>query len=360
MRASTNPSGANRVERRMNYAPIDADGHVMETDDELRRYLPPPFEGRRALTALFPSLDGWPRSTRKSPDHTPCLQKWRQFLDQSGVAGAVLYPTMGLAMAHIKDAKWAGVMARCYNNYLYAEYLEKEPHRLWGVALLPLQDVGAAAEELERCVKELKMVGGVIPAAGLPRGLGHAMYDPLYEAAVRLNVPLAVHGGSSAGLGLDLYDSFVKILVMEHAVAQQIHFTSYLLDGAPVRFPGLKMAFLEAGVGWVPYLMERLDEKFEKLPQQAPLLSHEPSHYVRSCPIYFSCELEEKILPYVISLGLQKRIMYPSDFPHERPTLEEFLADIPRFGERGDLSDETKKRILRDNCIEFYSLKPSD
>jgi predicted TIM-barrel fold metal-dependent hydrolase len=66
------------------------------------------------------------------------------------------------------------------------------------------------------------------------------MYDPLYEAAVRLDVPLAVHGGSSAGLGLDLYDSFVKILVMEHAVAQQIHFTSYLLDGGPVRFPGLK------------------------------------------------------------------------------------------------------------------------
>ena len=40
----------------MNYAPIDADGHVMETDDELRRYLPSPFEGRRALTALFPSI----------------------------------------------------------------------------------------------------------------------------------------------------------------------------------------------------------------------------------------------------------------------------------------------------------------
>lgn len=53
------------------YAPIDADGHVMETDDELRRYLPAPFEGRRALTALFPSLDGWPRSTRKAPDNTP-------------------------------------------------------------------------------------------------------------------------------------------------------------------------------------------------------------------------------------------------------------------------------------------------
>ena len=131
----------------MNYAPIDADGHVMETDDELRRYLPAPFEGRRALTALFPSLDGWPRSTRKPPDNTPCLQKWRMFLDGSGVAGSVLYPTMGLAMAHIKDVKWAPVMARCYNDYLYGEYLEKEPRRLWGVALLPVQDITAAAED---------------------------------------------------------------------------------------------------------------------------------------------------------------------------------------------------------------------
>ncbi len=138
------------------YAPIDADGHVMETDDELRRYLPPPFEGRRALTALFPSLDGWPRSTRKAPDPTPCLQKWRSFLDSSGVAGSVLYPTMGLAMAHIKDVKWATVMARCYNDYLYGEYLRQEPNRLWGVALLPIQDITAAAEELERCVTELE------------------------------------------------------------------------------------------------------------------------------------------------------------------------------------------------------------
>ena len=340
-----------------NYAPIDADGHVMETDDELRRYLPAPFEGRRALTALFPSLDGWPRSTRKAPDPTPGLKKWRMFLDGSGVAGSVLYPTMGLAMAHIKDVKWAAVMARCYNDYLYGEYLQHEPKRLFGVALLPVQDISAAAEELERCVRDLKMVGGVIPAVGLPKGLGHPMYDPLYQTAVRLNVPLALHGGSSAGLGLDLFDSFIKILVMEHAVAQQIHFTSYLLDGGPVRFPTLKIAFLEAGVGWVPYLMERLDEKYEKLPQQAPLLTKAPSEYVRDGAIYFSCELEEKILSYVIGLGLEKKIMYPSDYPHERPTLEEFLADIPHFLAREDLSDNAKKLILRDNCVDFYSLR---
>jgi predicted TIM-barrel fold metal-dependent hydrolase len=339
------------------YAPIDADGHVMEIDDDLRRYLPAPFEGRRALTALFPSLDGWPRSTRKAPDPVPCIERWRMFLNASGVAGSVLYPTMGLAMAHIKDVQWATVMARCYNDYLYGEYLSQEPERLWGVALLPIQDIASSCDELERCVKDLKMVGGVIPAVGLTKGLGHPMYDPLYQTAVRLNVPLAVHGGSSAGLGLDILDSFVKILVLEHAVAQQIHFTSFLLDGGAVRFPRLKIAFLEAGVGWVPYLMERLDEKYEKLPHQAPLLTKAPSEYVRGGAIYFSCELEEKILPYVIGLGLEKKIMYPSDFPHERPTLEQFLADIPHFQAREDLSAALKKLVLRDNCIDFYSLK---
>jgi hypothetical protein len=49
--------------------------------------------------------------------------------------------------------------------------------------------------------------------------------------------------------------------------------------------------------------------------------------------------------------------MYPSDFPHERPTLEQFLADIPHFQAREDLSAPVKKIILRDNCIDFYSLK---
>jgi predicted TIM-barrel fold metal-dependent hydrolase len=111
------------------------------------------------------------------------------------------------------------------------------------------------------------------------------MYDPLYEAAVRLDVPLAVHGGSSAGLGLDLYDSFVKILVVEHAVAQQIHFTSYLLDGGPVRFPGLKIAFLEAGVGWVPYLIERLDENSKS--SRSRLLCYPMSRAIMSGPVQF-------------------------------------------------------------------------
>ena len=67
---------------------------------------------------------------------------------------------MGLAMAHIKDVQWASVMARCYNDYLYGEYLAQEPERLWGVALLPIQDVAAAATNLNAASKICKWSAG--------------------------------------------------------------------------------------------------------------------------------------------------------------------------------------------------------
>jgi predicted TIM-barrel fold metal-dependent hydrolase len=59
----------------------------------------------------------------------------------------------------------------------------------------------------------------------------------------------------------------------------------------------------------------------------------------------------------MVGLGLEKKILYPSDFPHERPTLEKFLCDVPRFRALEALSEAVKKLILRDNCIDFYSLK---
>ena len=71
----------------------------------------------------------------------------------------------------------------------------------------------------------------------------------------------------------------------------------------------------------------------------------------------FFLRARRKDTSIAVGLGLERKIMYPSDYPHERPTLEEFLADIPRFRARKDLSDEIKKLILRDSCIDFYWLK---
>lgn len=86
------------------------------------------------------------------------------------------------------------------------------------------------------------------------------------------------------------------------------------------------------------------------------LLKRKPSEYIRGGNLYFSCEVEERTLPYVIELLGEDQIFFASDYPHERDR-QQFLSDIPEFIERTDLSDKTKEKVLLHNARRFYRLE---
>ncbi len=121
-----------------------------------------------------------------------------------------------------------------------------------------------AAKELERAVRELGMVAGMLPGVMSPmRGLGLPEFDPIYQMAERLDVPLAVHSGPAVELGLDHVQSFAGVYPLSHPFAQMQQLTSMMIYGVFERFPKLRVAYLESGCGWVPYLADRLDESWE-------------------------------------------------------------------------------------------------
>ena len=135
-----------------------------------------------------------------------------------------------------------------------------------------------------------------------------------------------------------------------------IQFTSIICDGVLEQFPKLKIAFLEAGCGWLPYMMDRLDYEYETRGARSfPNLKKKPSDYVKDCPVYVTCEPEETSLAHVAQVVGDDRIMFPSDYPHER-VYGEFLKDIPELLKRPELSDATKQRILYDNAKDFYRI----
>ena len=154
------------------YRIIDADGHVMELDEQLREYIGPPFnqlEWHRSYS-FWPGLtsDGFLRSLRAPGGWAgggtgPDAQDWLRFLDLNGIERTVLYPTQGLTHGLIREPEWAVALARAYNDWLYDRFMRVSP-RLVGVALLPVQDIGEAVQELRRCVTELGMPGAVLPA----------------------------------------------------------------------------------------------------------------------------------------------------------------------------------------------------
>jgi uncharacterized protein len=339
---------------------IDADGHVLENEKEIELYFEGDYKGvkRSGVFSIFPSLDGWPRGFVRGLDKisTTTAETWIQFVDGSKLDAAVLYPTAGLSFGLIQDPDWACVVARAYNNWLYDRYC-KVDSRLKGVAILPVHDPKEAVNELRHAVTEQKMVAGLLPAVTmLNKGYGHADFYPIYEEAQKLNVPLAVHGAVSRGLGFDFLQTMSMIHTLEHPLAQMIQLTSVVLDGVFDLFPKLRMGFLEAGAGWIPYMMDRMDEKFhiDRKRKHFPL-SKRPSEYFKSGNVYVTCETDERILDTVVREMGEDYMMYPTDFPHEREA-GVFAKDIPEFWERGDLSERVKRKVFSENAKRFYNM----
>ena len=332
---------------------IDGDGHIYERDDEIHPYLDAKFQydGLRNF-AFFPTLDGWHRGSFRAQFGGEALPEvphpdsndWIQFLDKYGMSSTIIYPTAGLGSGFIKDKFWFTELSKGYNNFVYDKYLKASP-RLKAVALLPVVDPSAAAQELRRAVKELGMVGGLLPAVGLRRPYGDAAFDPLYKEAQSLGVMLAVHGAPQQGLGFDFFESFTQGFVLEHPFSVMIQFTSMITDKVYQRYPDLKVAYLEASCGWAPYLIERIDQRLNGI----------ATEQVRNSPIYFHAELKDKmVLNGVISAIGDERLLYASDYPHEQP--HEIAEDLEQFLAREDLSQTSKQRILCDNMEAIYNM----
>ena len=77
-------------------------------------------------------------------------------------------------------------------------------------------------------------------------------------------MPLAIHGAPSRGLGFDFFESFVEVHALEHPLPLMIQLTNMIFQGVFELFPQLRVAYLEAGAGWMPFMMDRLDEDFER------------------------------------------------------------------------------------------------
>jgi predicted TIM-barrel fold metal-dependent hydrolase len=341
---------------------IDADGHVIESDQQLLAYLPPPYTGQDQMLSypFFPTLDGWHRTARRITDpkgvhhERPTASDWLVFLDQAHIAATVLFPTAGLAFGLIADPEWATALARGYNDWLYDRFLKANPSRLYGIALIPVQDPSEAARELRRAVSELGMVGAVLPAVGLARAYGAPEFRPIYEAAQELDVMLAVHGAPSHNLGLERFQRLIEVRTLTHPLSQMIQLTSMMFGGVFDRFPRLRVAYCEAGACWVPMIAERMDREYGARSTQAPDLKQRPSEHLRSGRIFVHCELDELGLVDALKWLPDDAFFCASDYPHELK--EEFPASLEEFRQRPDIPLAAKRKILWDNPLRLYRL----
>jgi uncharacterized protein len=333
---------------------VDSDAHVLEPAPSVRAHMPDDWA--RAGIAMS-SDGGFNRSyfgTLGPPARPATPTEYLHDLDAEGIDMAVCYPTTSLFIGDVRDAEWETVYCRAYNDWL-ADFCSADPKRLRGVALMPLHDIRRACEELNRATGKLGHVGAMIPSSFSygPGNLGEPYFDDFYREAERLGVPVGIHHSGSVRPDTAGFQQFLQIHLLSHVPEQIKAVTAVVIGGVFERFPRLRVGFLEAGCGWVPFWLEHMDEEFEKRHKEVPWLKQKPSEYIRNCASYFGMEPEEKLIPLVArEIGAEK-LMYASDYPHWD---SDWPNTVRTLVERDDVDDSLRQKIMCDNALSFYGL----
>jgi predicted TIM-barrel fold metal-dependent hydrolase len=277
-------------------------------------------------------------------------------MEQDGVAGDVLYTTLGFRMFWIKDAGFQRACFRVYNDWL-AEFCSYSPQRLKGVGLISLYDPKQGAQDLEECAK--KGLTGALIWASPPDELPFysEVYDPFWAAAQELGIPLSIH--EFAGFERIDWESSPEKRAIAGAVAShevETTFGTFILSGILERFPRLKVISAELNCGWLAYFLHRMDKTFESRGERlrgspfSTRLTMKPSEYFRR-QLYATFIDDPFGVAHRHEIGVEN-LLWSSDFPHSAtfwPHSRERIAEDFR-----DVSEGDKQKILRDNVAKLY------
>ncbi len=240
-------------------------------------------------------------------------------IDEEGIDRALMFPSIHLLWGDIRDPEVSAETCRAYNNWM-SDFCKESPDRLYGIGIVPLQDVDLAVAEAKR----LAGLGLRGLAVRPERFNGLALYDErcdaLWAVAQDDDLAVAVHGSFGTrmpGFAVGRYDDN---LFMEHMVAHPFGQMAVVMDfiagGVLDRFPRLRAGFFESGLGWIPYWLDRLDEHFEVMGHHTPSLERPPSEIFRE-QCFVSMEPGELTgLRWMIEKDLLPCILWGSDYPH--------------------------------------------
>ncbi|MDB5633248.1 MAG: hypothetical protein JWR49_2103 [Tardiphaga sp.] len=228
---------------------------------------------------------------------------------RDGVERAILSLATPFIDYHL-DARIAVEAARVFNESLASEIVSDRAH-FGGWALLPMQDPQAAALELRRCVRDHGFVGGHIASNVRGVYLHDQQFEPIFQAAVDLNVPLFVHPADP--LGKDRTKEYELTIVAGYLFDNTINILKMICSGFLDRWPTLKLVCAHAGA-FSPILRARMQREVDTNPQLSSTLKMPVGEYLRR--LYFDtiC-FEPAILRYVADVVPVEHLMLGSDAP---------------------------------------------
>lgn len=345
---------------------VDCDVHqVVKSFNDLKPYLPRTWWGRLdEVNATLPVTmyyrptglfrkdaspgDGLP------PGSDPEFTK-KDLLDRFNIDFGILTGGLFGISSHY-NPDFANAMASAFNDYTMDTWITSDER--WRTSIIvAAQDPIGAAKEIERLGSHPKVVQ-VQMTTGSRELYGQRRYYPIYEAARKHNLPIAIHlGAEGAGINPPTSAAGYPTTNFERhnilPIHPMSHLNSLVCEGVFEKFPGLKIIFVECGMAWLPGLLWRMDKNYKGLRVEVPWLKQMPSEYVKQHVKFTTQPIEEPdnyqhLLQIFDMIQADQTIMFATDYPH-------WDNDDPSFVLRR-LPDRFKDSIAGQTAKELYQL----
>jgi predicted TIM-barrel fold metal-dependent hydrolase len=272
----------------------------------------------------------------------------RDLIEGMGVTTPILSGLFrGSRVEH--DYEFMVALASAYNDWLIEEWLDKDP-QLYGSVQVIAHQPELAAREIDRVGAHPQMVQVLLPTVE-NRQYGDPMYRPIYEAALRNDLVIAMHHSADTACVLGFPRYFIEWHTLAPPQCNQAQVVSFICNGTFDKYPDLKLVVLETGVAWLPWLMWRLDQQYRELRANVPWVKRLPSEHIRD-NVRFTTQPAtdvptEDFVKLVEMVDSEDVWIFATDYPH-------YDADEVDMVLSGGLPAGLRDKIRYQNALATY------
>ena len=280
------------------------------------------------------------------------VQIVRRTIDSMGLDYQVIFPTAMLHLGMNPMEEIEVELARAYSRWL-TERILPEDKRIIALLYLPFNSP-LECEKLVRDYGDKPGIVGFTVCAVRHKPVHHNQYMKLYAMIQETGKPLVFHAGPHwDDPSFTQLNRFISMHALSFVHYNLIHMTNWIINALPERFPKLKVAWVESGLAWVPFLMQRLDHEVMMRQSEAPGLKRLPSEYMRE--MYYSSQPLERNDLELLAMTMKKinaetQLMFASDWPHWDFDPPSSITTLPF------LSEQAKRNILGLNAARAFNL----
>jgi hypothetical protein len=276
----------------------------------------------------------------------------RRAMDSMGIQMQVVFPQPMLEMGLHPEPDIVTEMTFAYNRWFTKTILPREK-RVKTLLCLPFHDPDASLKMIQEFGETPGVVGFMITSQR-HAGVHKNMFMRIYRELEERGLPLAFHAGPTWGDTMtSTMNRFLSVHSMSFVTCNMMHMTNWIVNGLPERFPKLKVIWIESGLAWVPFMMQRLDHEYLMRQSDAPLLKRLPSEYIQE--MFFTSQPLEVTMPHMLeatfkAVHAETQLMYSSDWPHWDFDVPARIAGLPF------LDEQAKRNILGENARKLFRL----